>query len=485
MSLMIKITDVHAREILDSRGNPTVEVEVTAQTETTGRKTTARESVPSGASTGRFEAIELRDGDPVYFGLGVRKVVEHVNTKIKDALLGMNVLGQGEIDRAMVQLDGTDNKGNLGANAILGVSLACAKTAAKALDMPLYRYIGGVNAKELPVPMMNVINGGVHAKNALDFQEFMIMPVGAKSFHDALRMGAEVYHFLRLILNEDGLAKAVGDEGGFAPDFRNAGEVFAYLGRAVEKAGYRVGEDIVYAMDAAASELYDEETGVYVFPGETRLSGRACSGSAAGGATDRTGSGSAADGSMDRAGSGSAADERAGEASAKDACAESVTRSAEEMIALYEELVDEFPLVSIEDGLFEDDWEGWQKLTTRLSDRVQLVGDDLFVTNPKRIKCGIDLKVANAVLVKVNQIGTVTEALDAIEMARVSGYHAVISHRSGETEDAFIADLAVAVNAGQIKTGAPCRAERTGKYNQLLRIEEELGEQAEFKSRVL
>lgn len=450
MSLMIKITDVHAREILDSRGNPTVEVVVTAETETTGKKISARESVPSGASTGRFEAIELRDGDKKYFGLGVQKVVDHVNTKIRESLIGSNVLEQGKLDRIMVELDGTDNKGNLGANAILGVSLACAKTAAKALDMPLYRYIGGINAKELPVPMMNVINGGAHAKNSLDFQEFMIMPIGAKTYHDALRMGTEVYHFLRQILNEDGLSTAVGDEGGFAPDFRESRDVFQYLGRAVELAGYRVGEDVVYAMDAAASELYDEETGVYIFPGESR--------------------------EMDKE-----PGEGAGEGSAKDYCVDSVKRSSDEMIALYEELVNEFPIVSIEDGLYEDDWDGWQKLTERLGSRVQLVGDDLFVTNPKRIKCGIDLKVANAVLVKVNQIGTVTEALDAIEMAKFAGYHAVISHRSGETEDAFIADLAVAVNAGQIKTGAPCRAERTCKYNQLLRIEEELAEQAEFK----
>lgn len=451
MSLKINITDVHAREILDSRGNPTVEVEVTAETETTGKKITARESVPSGASTGRFEAIELRDGDDKYFGLGVCKVVDHVNTKIREALLGRNILEQAAIDRVMVQLDGTDNKGSLGANAILGVSLACAKTAAKALDMPLYRYIGGVNAKELPVPMMNVINGGVHAKNSLDFQEFMIMPVGAKTYKDALRMGAEIYHFLRQILNEDGLSTAVGDEGGFAPDFNGIKDVFEYLGRAVELAGYRVGEDVVYAMDAAASELYDEETGVYIFPGESRHAGKE-------------------------------PEEGAGEGSSKDYCKDSVKRSSDEMIALYEELVEEFPIVSIEDGLFEDDWEGWQKLTQRLGAKVQLVGDDLFVTNPKRIKCGVDLKVANAVLVKVNQIGTVTEALDAIEMAKFAGYHTVISHRSGETEDAFIADLAVAVNAGQIKTGAPCRAERTSKYNQLLRIEEELGEQGEYKS---
>lgn len=427
MALTMKITEVHAREILDSRGNPTVEVEVTAETETTGRKTTARESVPSGASTGRFEAVELRDGDREYFGLGTKKVVDHVNTKIREALLGMNVLDQALIDRRMVELDGTDNKGNLGANAILGVSLACAKTAAAALDMPLYRYIGGGNAKRLPVPMMNVINGGVHAKNSLDFQEFMILPISAKSYREALRMGAEVYHFLRQILNEEGYATAVGDEGGFAPDLADAGEVFRYLGKAVEKAGYTVGKDVVYAMDAAASELYNEETGMYHFPGEN-----------------------------------------------------GICRDAKEMIALYEDLAKRFPLVSIEDGLQEDDWEGWQSLTGSLGDGMQLVGDDLFVTNPKRIKCGIKLNAGNAVLIKVNQIGTLTEALDAIEMAQCAGYHTVISHRSGETEDAFIADLAVAVNAGQIKTGAPCRAERTAKYNRLLRIEEELGETAQF-----
>lgn len=427
MALTMKITEVHAREILDSRGNPTVEVEVTAETATTGRKTTARESVPSGASTGRFEAVELRDGDREYFGLGTKKVVDHVNTKIREALLGMNVLDQALIDRRMVELDGTDNKGNLGANAILGVSLACAKTAAAALDMPLYRYIGGGNAKRLPVPMMNVINGGVHAKNSLDFQEFMILPIGAKSYREALRMGAEVYHFLRQILNEEGYATAVGDEGGFAPDLADAGEVFRYLGKAVEKAGYTVGKDVVYAMDAAASELYNEETGMYHFPGEN-----------------------------------------------------GICRDAKEMIALYEDPAKRFPLVSIEDGLQEDDWEGWQSLTGRLGDGMQLVGDDLFVTNPKRIKCGIKLNAGNAVLIKVNQIGTLTEALDAIEMAQCAGYHTVISHRSGETEDAFIADLAVAVNAGQIKTGAPCRAERTAKYNRLLRIEEELGETAQF-----
>ena len=442
---MAVIEQVIAREILDSRGNPTVEVEVCLED-----GTIATAAVPSGASTGMFEAVELRDGDKSrYSGKGVLKAIDNVNAKIGPALIGYDATEQVAIDNLMLQLDGTDNKSNLGANAILGVSMACAKTAAKALEQPLYRYLGGTAAHILPVPMMNVINGGVHAKNSIDFQEFMIMPVGALDFHDGLRMGAEIYHFLRQILNEEGLSTAVGDEGGFAPDVKDTREVFRYLQKAVEKAGYHVGDDVVFAMDAAASELYDEEAGVYIFPGESRAAGKE-------------------------------PEEGAGEGSAKDYCKDSVKRSADEMIALYEELIEEFPIVSIEDGLFEDDWEGWQKMTKRIGGRVQLVGDDLFVTNPKRIKCGIDLNVANAVLIKVNQIGTVTEAMEAIEMAKCAGYQAVISHRSGETEDAFIADLAVAVNAGQIKTGAPCRGERTAKYNQLLRIEEELKESARY-----
>ena len=406
MGLMIKIIEIHGREILDSRGNPTVEVEVTAQTETTGKKTTGRESVPSGASTGRFEAIELRDGQERYFGLGVQRVVDHINTKIRKELLGMNVLEQVQIDRKLVELDGTDNKGNLGANALLGVSLACARCAAAALDMPLYRYLGGPNAKKWPMPMMNVINGGAHAKNYLDFQEFMIVPVGAESFPDALRMGAEIYHFLKKILQKEGKLTAVGDEGGFAPDFSNAGEVFACLQRPDTQGG-------AYTSDA---HVKTQET------------------------TEK----------------------------------KEILRSAQEMISLYEELTTEYPLISIEDGLDEDDWEGWQELTKRMKEQVMLVGDDLFVTNVKRIRCGMDLKVANAVLIKVNQIGTLTEAMDAIELAQKNGYKAIISHRSGETEDSFIADLAVAVNAGWIKTGAPCRGERTAKYNQLLRISETL-----------
>lgn len=420
MSLKVIILEVHGRQILDSRGNPTVEVEVTAQREDNGIKYTGRESVPSGASTGRFEAVELRDGVEEYFGLGVRKVVEHINNRIQQELIGMNVLEQVQIDRKLVELDGTDNKGNLGANALLGVSLACARCAANAMNEPLYRYLGGTNAKRWPMPTMNVINGGAHAKNTLDFQEFMIVPVGADSFPQALRMGAEVYHFLRQILHEDGLSTAIGDEGGFAPDFADAKEVFSYLSRAVQKAGYEVGRDIAFAMDAAASELYSDEDGMYHFPGEK------------------------------------------------------VMRSGQEMIALYEELIQEYPLISIEDGLDENDWDGWQEMTKRLGSEILLVGDDLFVTNVKRIHCGLDLGVANAVLIKVNQIGTLTEAMDAIELAQKSGYKAVISHRSGETEDAFIADLAVAVNAGWIKTGAPCRGERTAKYNQLLRIAEKI-----------
>ena len=426
----LEIESVVGREILDSRGNPTVEAEITL-----ADGTVARGCAPSGASTGEFEALELRDGDKSrYLGKGVTKAVENINTVIADAVVGMDASDIYAVDTAMLKADGTKDKSNLGANAILAVSIAACRAAAASLEMPLYRFLGGVNGNRLPVPMMNILNGGAHATNTVDTQEFMIMPVGAPSFKEALRWCAEVFHALAALLKERGLATSVGDEGGFAPDFKNTGEAFSYLSKAVEKAGYRVGEDIVYAMDAAASELYDEARGVYVFPGESKGNGEE----------------------------------------------QEIARSSEEMIAMYEELVQQFPIVSIEDGLFEDDWEGWQKLTKRLGDKVQLVGDDLFVTNPKRIQCGIKLGAANAVLVKVNQIGTVTESLNAIEMAKSAGYHTVISHRSGETEDAFIADLAVAVNAGQIKTGAPCRAERTSKYNQLLRIEEELAEDAVF-----
>ena len=428
MSLMIKITDVHAREILDSRGNPTVEVEVTAETETTGKKITGRESVPSGASTGRFEAIELRDGDAEYFGLGVQKVVDHVNTRIREALTGMNVLEQGKLDRTMVELDGTDNKGSLGANAILGVSLACAKTAAKALDMPLYRYLGGSNAKKLPVPMMNVINGGVHAKNSLDFQEFMIMPVGAATYHDALRMGAEIYHFLRQILNEDGLGTAVGDEGGFAPTLKGTEDALESILEAIKKAGYKPGEEVMIGLDCASSEFYKD--GIYDY---TKFEGP-----------------------------------------------DGARRTSTEQVLYLEELIDKYPIDSIEDGMAENDWDGWEMLTAKIGDRCQLVGDDLFVTNVEYLKKGIELGCANSILIKVNQIGTLTETLDAIEMAHRAGYTTVTSHRSGETEDATIADIAVATNSGQIKTGSMSRSDRMAKYNQLLRIEEELGENAVY-----
>jgi enolase len=404
-----------------------VEAEVTVEKEVGGKQYTGRAAVPSGASTGRFEAVELRDGETRYFGLGVTKAVNNVNTKIRDALMGKDAFCQGEVDRILIDLDGTDNKSNLGANATLGVSMACAKVCAKAFGIPLYRYLGGAYTRQLPVPMMNILNGGKHADNTVDFQEFMIMPVQAESFADGLRICAEIYHNLKKICNQRNLSTGVGDEGGFAPSLSDAVEVLELIVEAVEAAGYTPGQDIKIAMDAAASELYEEVTGTYYFPGESRMRG------------------------------------------------EEIKRSAEEMVAYYEDLVERFPIISIEDGLFEDDWDGWQLLTDRLGEKIQLVGDDLFVTNTKRLDAGIKLHVANAILVKVNQIGTVSEAMEAIEMAQKNGYKTVISHRSGETEDTFIADLAVAVNAGQIKTGAPCRTDRVAKYNQLLRIEEDLG----------
>ncbi|MCM1087521.1 MAG: phosphopyruvate hydratase [Muribaculaceae bacterium] len=430
---MLRIVEVHAREILDSRGNPTVEAEVTVEVEPDGKKVMGRAAVPSGASTGRFEAVELRDGETRYFGLGTTKAVNNVNTKIREALLGLNALDQGLIDRVLIEQDGTDNKGNLGANAMLGVSMACAKASSLALEMPLYRYLGGVHTRQLPVPMMNILNGGKHADNTVDFQEFMIMPVQAESFADGLRICAEIYHNLKQICNQKGLSTGVGDEGGFAPSLSDAVEVLELIVDSVKAAGYTPGQDIKIAMDAAASELYDETSGTYYFPGESQM------------------------------------------------CGQEVKRSASEMVAYYERLVERFPIVSIEDGLFEDDWDGWQLLTKALGEKVQLVGDDLFVTNTKRLDAGIKLHVANAILVKVNQIGTVSEAMEAIDMAHKNGYKTIISHRSGETEDTFISDLAVAVNAGQIKTGAPCRTDRVAKYNQLLRIEEELGSVACYK----
>ena len=423
------ILDVKAREILDSRGNPTVEAEVICEVGVEGRA-----SVPSGASTGKFEALEMRDRDEKdrYEGKGVNKAVANVNVDIKDIVAGHSVTEQMHLDRMMIAYDGTENKSRLGANAMLSVSMASARAGAEASSLPLFQYLGGIYAHILPVPMMNIINGGAHTTSALDFQEFMIMPVGACCFREALRMGTEVYHVLRKLLLEDGHVTAVGDEGGFAPKLKNAEEALDYLVRAVEKAGYKPGEDVTFAMDAAASELYNDETGKYIFEGEGRLKGSP------------------------------------------------VVRSADEMIAYYKKLTEKYPLRSIEDGLDEEDWEGWVHMTRELGDRVQLVGDDLFVTNSARLQRGIRMGAANAILIKLNQIGTVSEAMKAIETAKRAGYKVIVSHRSGETEDSFIADLAVGVNAGQIKTGAPCRSDRVAKYNQLLRIEDMLGAGAEY-----
>lgn len=429
----LPIRQVYAREILDSRGNPTVEVEVTVGEGIVGVDGyTERAAVPSGASTGKFEAVELRDRDKRYSGNGVQNAVDNVNTVLAEAVVGENALDQARIDRLLIEADGTDNKEKLGANAVLGVSMAVAKASAAALRIPLYRYLGGCICTKMPVPMMNILNGGKHADNTVDFQEFMIMPVKASDFSEALQMGAEIYHSLKDILKERKLSTAVGDEGGFAPNLATAKEVLSCMTEAISRAGYRPGEQVAIAMDAAASELYDEEKGMYYFPGESRM------------------------------------------------CEKEILRSSDEMISYYEELVSEFPIVSIEDGLQEDDWEGWKELTRRLGSRIQLVGDDLFVTNPKRLRRGIEEHAGNAILVKVNQIGTLSEAIEAVRMAQHAGMKAVISHRSGETEDAFIADLAVAMGAGQIKTGAPCRSDRNAKYNQLLRIEDTLGENAEY-----
>ncbi len=420
----ISIEDVFARQILDSRGNPTVEVEVSAQGKT------ARASVPSGASTGSFEAVELRDGDKSYYmGKSVEKAVKNVNTVIADVVIGMNVFDQRSIDQAMIELDGTSNKGKLGANAILGVSLACAKLGAELSNLSLYQYIGGVDTHTLPVPMMNILNGGKHADNSVNIQEFMIMPVGAKDFKTALRMCVETFHSLKNVLKEEGYATAVGDEGGFAPNLKSDEEAFVYIVKAVEKAGYKAGKDICIAVDAASTEMFDEaekigEKGKYYFWKTKQL--------------------------FDR----------------------------NQMIEYWEKMIKKYPIISLEDGLAEEDWDGWKELTERLGNKIQLVGDDLFVTNTKRISKGIELGVSNSVLIKLNQIGTLSETLDAISMANRAGWTAVVSHRSGETEDTTIADIAVATNAGQIKTGAPSRTDRVAKYNQLLRIEEELGENA-------
>lgn len=421
MKNYIEIVDVVARQILDSRAFPTVEVEVVLEDGTVGRA-----AVPSGASTGMFEAVELRDDDKSkYNGKGVLKAVDNVNNYIAEELIGMNVFEQVLIDKTMIKLDGTENKGKFGANAILGVSLACAKAAAEYLGLSLYQYIGGVNAKVLPVPMMNIINGGKHADNNVDLQEFMIMPAGAPSFSEALRMSAEVYHTLKSLLKSKGYDTGVGDEGGFAPNLRSNEEAIQVIVEAIEKAGYTPGKEIFIALDPASSEIY--ENGKYNLKGEGKV------------------------------------------------------LSSEEMTDYYVSLANKYPIISIEDGMAEEDWEGWRMLTEKLGDRVQLVGDDLFVTNTSRLKTGIEKKVANSILIKLNQIGTLTETLNAIEMAERAGYTAVVSHRSGETEDTTIADLVVAVNSGQIKTGAPARSERVAKYNQLLRIEEELDEMAEYR----
>ena len=417
----ISITDIYAREILDSRGNPTIEVEVLA-----GENAIGRAQVPSGASKGRFEAVELRDGGERYHGLGVLEAVNHVNDRIAREIIGMNVLEQCEIDRMLKKLDRTEDKSNLGANAMLGVSLAVAKAAANALQIPLYRYVGGVHVKKMPMPMMNILNGGSHADNTIDIQEFMILPIKASCFKEGLRMCAEIYQELKHILKKKGFQTSVGDEGGFAPNLTDTKEALRILVKAIGKAGYKPGEDVALALDAAASYLYKKEYKTYVFPGEGKMVGHG------------------------------------------------VIRSSEELINYYQELIDEFPIVSIEDPLDEEDWEGWELITARLGQDIQLVGDDLFVTNPKRLETGIQKHVANSILIKVNQIGTLTEALDTVELAKRAGYGVIISHRSGETEDTVIADLAVALQAEQIKAGAPCRSERVAKYNQLLRIEENL-----------
>ena len=459
MGMKLRIVDVHAREILDSRGNPTIETEVTVEKEVGGAQYVGRAAVPSGASTGRFEAVELRDGETRYFGLGTTKAVNNVNTKVRDVLMGINAFDQGLIDRILIEQDGTDNKSNLGANATLSVSMACAKVCAEAMEIPLYRYLGGAYTRLLPVPMMNILNGGKHADNTVDFQEFMIMPVQAESFADGLRICAEIYHNLKKICSDRGLSTGVGDEGGFAPSLPDAFAVLDLIVESIKTSGYTPGQDIKIALDVAASELYEESDGVYHFPGETELKQNRSK----------------------VAGSNVTECYEAGSDFDHDEQSQEITRSTEEMVAYYEELVERYPIISIEDGLAEDDWDGWQMMTQKLGDKIQLVGDDLFVTNTKRLDAGIKLNVANAILVKVNQIGTVSEAMDAIEMAQKNGYKTVISHRSGETEDTFIADLAVAVNAGQIKTGAPCRSDRVAKYNQLLRIEEELGSVACYK----
>jgi len=432
----IEIVEVHAREIMDSRGNPTVEVQVIVEDEG-GKISSGVAAVPSGASTGAFEAVELRDGGERYLGLGVEKAVDNVNDIIADEICGMNAIDQVAVDKKMLELDGTPNKAKLGANAILGVSMAVAKAAAAALRMPLYQYLGGFNAKQLPVPMMNILNGGKHADNTVDFQEFMIMPVGACCFKEALRWCAEIYHALKKILKGRGLATALGDEGGFAPNLATPDEVIDIILEAIKKAGYEPGTDIRIALDVAATELYGDakkngKEGMYYFEGESKTTGK------------------------------------------------EVYRTAAEMVDMYDALCKKYPIISIEDGLDEEDWDGWKLMTDRIGDRVQIVGDDLFVTNTERLQRGVDTGTGNSILVKVNQIGTLTETFETMKLAHRHNMTTVVSHRSGETEDATIADICVAVNAGQIKTGAPARSDRVAKYNQLLRIEEELDEVAEY-----
>ena len=419
MDINYEIVRVKGREILDSRGNPTVEAEVELECGAVGRA-----AVPSGASTGKFEAVELRDGGGRYLGKGVKKAVDHINNELAEAVMFENAMDQKRIDRLLCEADGTENKEKLGANAILAVSLAAARAAASAMDLPLYRYLGGIIGHELPIPMMNILNGGKHADNTVDLQEFMIVPVGASNFAEGLRMCAEIYHTLKSLLKADGYATAIGDEGGFAPNLKDSEEVLSYMVKAIRETGYEPGADVKIAIDAAASELFNEQTGMYEFEGESKMRGL------------------------------------------------KVERTTEQMVDYFRCLAAAFPICSIEDALDEEDWKGWQLLTKNLGDKVQLVGDDLFVTNKKRLEKGIELQAGNAILIKVNQIGTLSESLEAIETAKKAGFKVVISHRSGETEDPFIADLAVAVNAGQIKTGAPCRSERVSKYNELLRIEE-------------
>ena len=474
MSAKLEITDVYAREILDSRGNPTLEAEVAVKNNETKETVRARADVPSGASTGQFEATELRDGGSAYHGKGVKKAVANVNGKIASVLIGKDGLHQNRVDEQMIDLDGTQNKSSLGANAVLGVSMACARACADALKLPLYRYLGGCGKGTIPVPMMNILNGGAHSKNCIDFQEFMIMPVGAKGIRQGLQWCAEVYQELKKLLDQDGHSTGVGDEGGFAPDLKDTFEVFDYLMKAVKNAGYEPGRDIAFTMDAAASELFQEDAAMYYFPGETRSLIRKnaqileqkdtqekecnCEGTTV--VTEEVKDGCICEPDCN--------------CLTPDTDGQMIMRSTDEMISYYEKLVEKYPIISIEDPLDEEDWDGWKKITERLGKKIMLVGDDLFVTNVTRLMRGIENGCGNAILIKPNQIGSLTETMLAIRTAKEHGYRTIMSHRSGETEDTFIADLAVGMYTGYIKTGAPCRSERVAKYNRLLRIEEEI-----------